>query len=253
MKQLTQPLKLATIVAALLISVSSFAAEDKIGNEALLAKFRKLYPATKFDSVKSTPMPSIVELHMGKNLVYAHEDGQYFLFGSLYDMKNQVDLTASATEVTNKLDFSKLPLNKAIKTVKGNGKRIVAVFSDPECPYCKRLEAELGKVTDVTIYTFLYPLDGLHPEARAKAEAVWCSKDQSAAWQTLLLKGKAPEGVKPCATPIDDIASLASELGIQGTPYLITKDGRTMPGAADSARLNNFINEPIKQKEARND
>jgi thiol:disulfide interchange protein DsbC len=175
------------------------------------------------------------------------------LFGSLYDMKNQVDLTASATEMTNKLDFSKLPLNKAIKTVKGNGKRIVAVFSDPECPYCKRLEAELGKVTDVTIYTFLYPLDGLHPEARAKAEAVWCSKDQSAAWQTLLLKGKTPEGVKPCATPIDDIASLASELGIQGTPYLITKDGRTMPGSADSARLNNFINEPIKQKEARND
>lgn len=247
-----QLFKLALVTGALLAN-SVFAAEDKIGNEAMLAKFRKLYPATKFDSVKATPVPSIYELHMGKNVAYAHEGGQYFFFGSLYDMKNQEDLTSSAAATASKIDFNKLPLNKAIKTVKGNGKRTVAVFSDPECPYCKRLEAELSKVTDVTIYTFMYPLDGLHPEAKAKADAVWCSKDRSAAWQALLLKGKTPEGVKNCATPIDEIIALAGDLGIQGTPFIITKDGRTMPGAAESAKLNSFINEPASEKGARHE
>jgi len=258
--KLTQKFKLAInlalVTGVLLVSAVStsnaFAAEDKIGNEVMLAKFRKLYPATKFDSVKATPVPSMYELHMGKNVVYAHEDGRYFFFGSLYDMKNQEDLTASgaSADTGTKIDFSKLPLNKAIKTVKGNGKRVVAVFSDPECPYCKRLEVELSKVTDVTIYTFMYPLDGLHPEAKSKAEAVWCSKDRSAAWQALLLKGKIPEGVKNCATPIDEIVALAGDLGIQGTPFIITKDGRTMPGAAEAARLSSFINEPTLNKVA---
>jgi len=245
---------ISIIASLILANVTAYAAEDKISNEATLAKFRKLYPATKFDSVKATPVSGIYELHMGKNLAYASEDGQYFFFGTLYDMKNQVDLTSSTpAEASNKIDFSKLPLNKAVKTVKGNGKRVVAVFSDPECPYCKRLEAEFNKLTDVTIYTFLYPLEGLHPDAKSKAEAVWCNKDRSGAWQALMLKGKTPETVKGCTTPIDDVIALANELDIQGTPFIITQDGRTMPGAAEAARLNSFINEPSKLKEASHD
>jgi type IV conjugative transfer system lipoprotein TraV len=154
---------------------------------AIAERLQSLYPATRFGAVNTTPWPGVFEVVMGANLAYVDESGQYFLFGHLFDMKAQRDLTAERKDAQTRVDFAALPLADAVKDVRGNGARTLAIFSDPDCPYCLKLETEIKSLTDVTIYTFLMPIASLHPGARSKAIAVWCSRDRVAAWRALML------------------------------------------------------------------
>ena len=106
---------------------------------------------------------------------YVDASGQYFMFGHLYDMKAQRDLTAERKDTMTRIDFASLPLTDALTEVRGNGKRTLVIFSDPDCPYCKKLEADIANLSDVTTHTFLMPIASLHPQARAKAISVWCA------------------------------------------------------------------------------
>jgi thiol:disulfide interchange protein DsbC len=155
---------------------------------AIAERLQSLYPATRFGEVNTTPWPGVFEVIMGANLAYVDESGQYFLFGHLFDMKAQRDLTAERKDAQTRVDFAALPLTDAVKDVRGNGARTLAIFSDPDCPYCLKLETEIKSLTDVTIYTFLMPIASLHPGARSKAIAVWCSRDRIAAWHALMLR-----------------------------------------------------------------
>jgi len=212
---------------------------------AVQKNLKLMYPKTRFDQVKATPLPGIYEVVMGRNVAFVEESGRYFILGRLFDMESQEDITSVAEPASprqnQKIDFATLPLDSAIKTVKGDGTRVLAVFSDPDCPYCKKLEQELDKVGNVTIYTFLMPLEQLHPQARSKSDAVWCAKDRSAAWKTLMLSGKAPATVKGCEGPHAIVTATAEKLGISGTPFLVAGDGRTMPGAVPADRLNAWL------------
>jgi hypothetical protein len=159
---------------------------------AIAERLQSLYPATRFGAVNTTPWPGVFEVVMGANLAYVDESGQYFLFGHLFDMKAQRDLTAERKDAQTRVDFAALPLADAVKDVRGNGARTLAIFSDPDCPYCLKLETEIKSLTDVTIYTFLMPIASLHPGARSKAIAVWCSRDRVAAWHALMLRDMQP-------------------------------------------------------------
>lgn len=238
----------AILAAVLLSCASAFAGTEDVvpadaGKVAAFTKTLKLaYPKTKFQKVSTSPIPGVYEVAMGRNVAYVDASGRYFMFGSLFDMEKQEDLTERSRSESNKVDFSSLPLDKAIKTVRGNGERVLAVFSDPDCPYCKKLEVDLAKLDNVTVYTFLMPLDSLHPNASSKAESVWCQPDRSAAWHDLMLRGKAPaKPPKGCVTPVRETVALGARLGITGTPFLISGNGKTMPGAADVVRLESFI------------
>jgi thiol:disulfide interchange protein DsbC len=223
---------------------------------AVQKNLRLMYPKTRFEKISPTPLQGIYEVVMGRNVAFVEETGRFFIFGRLFDMEKQEDLTSmaqaqqageqAATKESPKLDFSVLPLEQAIKTVRGDGHRVMAVFSDPDCPYCKNLEQELVKLDDVTVYTFLMPLDQLHPGARAKSDAVWCSKDRAAAWAALMLEGKVPKKTKGCEAPHKVVQPLMENLGINGTPFLIAGDGRTMPGAAPAARLSAWLDNGTK-------
>ncbi len=137
-------------------------------------------------------------------------------------------------------DFSALPLADALKDVRGNGARTLAIFSDPDCPYCLKLETEIKSLTDVTIYTFLMPIASLHPGARSKAIAVWCSRDRVAAWRALMLRDEtSPAG--ECPHPVDRNIALGERLGISGTPTLVAGDGRILPGAASRAQIEAWL------------
>lgn len=179
---------------------------------------------------------------MGKNAAYTDATGRYFIFGHLYDMKTQRDLTAERLEKQQRIDFAQLPLGDAIKTVRGKGDRVLVVFSDPDCPYCKRLESELEKLDNVTLYTFPYPLEGLHPEATSKAVAAWCAPDRARAWADLMKTGKVPAS-KKCDNPIERNVQLAQRLGINGTPTILAADGRMLPGAASSEHIEQWLSE----------
>jgi thiol:disulfide interchange protein DsbC len=203
---------------------------------AFIARMKAMYPGTQFKAFRTTPIPGLYEVVMGRNVAQVDETGRYFVMGHMLDMQTQHDLSeAVATEVA-RVRFADLPLKDAIKTVKGSGRRVVAVFSDPDCPYCRQLEKTLATMTDVTVYTFLFPIEGLHPSAHGKADAVWCAPDRAAAWQSLMLKGEVP--ATHCAdTPVARNQHLAESLGIRGTPSLVFASGQMVPGALQRDQL----------------
>jgi len=152
---------------------------------ALKAAIHKKFPEIKLDSLKKTQYGGLYEAVMeGSQVFYTDKNVEFILVGNLIDAKTQRNVTEERIRDLMRVKFDTLPLDLAIKQVKGNGKRKMAVFSDPDCPYCRKLEAELEKVTDVTIYTFLFPIASLHPQAGDKARAVWCAPDRVKAWET---------------------------------------------------------------------
>lgn len=206
-------------------------------------RLKEQYPATRIAAVRESQAKGIYEVVMGRNVAYTDAAGRYMIFGHLYDMKEQRDLTAAVLEDLNKIDVSALPSADAIVTVRGNGERKLYVFSDPDCPYCKRLEAELAKLDNVTILTFMMPLEQLHPDAKSKSIAAWCSADRATAWKSLVapdVKGVAApaQAVKPtCENPIARNLALADRLGINGTPTLIFENGQKAAGALSAAEI----------------
>jgi thiol:disulfide interchange protein DsbC len=220
-------LSILTVILAAPVAASPLEVEKRLKDQ---------YPATKITAVRESPAKGIYEVIMGRNIAYTDEAGRYMIFGHLYDMKEQKDLTAGVLEALNKVDTSLLPKRDAIKKVQGKGGRTLFVFSDPDCPYCKRLEAELAKLDNVTIYTLLYPLDGLHPDARRKAEAIWCAEDRVKAWDAFMQKGTLPES-RSCDNPVDHNVRLGNSLGINGTPTIIFEDGALAPGMLPAAEI----------------
>lgn len=242
-------------VAALLVMgtmVSSVFAAASVDETAMLMKLRQKYPNTKFQSVSQSQLPGVYEVVMGRNVAYVEEGGRYFLFGHLFDMQTQTDLTEgkigpdAGNAKVSKVDFSALPIADAVVTVKGTGARKLAVFSDPDCPYCVQLEQSLSKVTDVTIYTFLFPLEQLHPQSKGKAIGVWCAADRAKAWAELMSKSVVPGG--DCENPIERNMALAEKLGINGTPTIILSDGSMLPGAPSAEKLNQMLGTPKAMK-----
>ncbi len=228
------------LVGALALVFSVCALSQDNASTEIADKFKSMYPNTKFREIKKSAVNGLYEVVMGDNIAYTDESGRYFIFGHMFDMREQVDMTAARKSEMKKVEFPKEHLGNAIKTVKGDGSRVLAVFSDPDCPYCKKLERELAKINNVTIYTFLYPLESLHPDAKRKSIAVWCSKDRVKAWAGLMLNGVEPLASN-CANPIDSNVELGSRFGIVGTPTIISLDGRTMPGAAPVEKIDQWL------------
>ena len=206
----------------------------------LAARLKALYPATRIGALSATPWPGVYEVVMGANIAYTDRTGRRFLFGHLYDMQARRDLTAERTQRIAQIDFASLPLADAITEKRGSGKYAFAVFSDPDCPYCRKLEAAMEQLQDVTVHTFVMPLASLHPEATTKAIAIWCADDRLAAWRTAMRDGTAPPAID-CDHPITRNVALGERLGITGTPTLIAADGRVLQGAATTAQLDAWL------------
>ncbi len=181
------------------------------------------------------------EVYAGGRLFYTDEDVNYFFLGNIVEAKSMSNITAQRLQKLSAIKFESLPLDFAIKTVRGNGKRKVAVFSDPDCPYCKRLEKDLANVTDVTIYTFLYPIPSLHPDAARKSKAIWCAPNRQKAWDDFMLRGVLAAD-KSCDTPIDEIQAVGQKYKMNGTPTLVFADGRVVPGAIPTSDMETYLN-----------
>lgn len=219
--------KIVLSLVLTLATLSSFA------DEAAIRKvIQSTFPKQKLTSISKTPMPGVYEVVVGDHILYTDENATYFITeGNLWDVKEQRNLTAERKDELERIDFTSLPLELAIKDVRGNGSRKVAVFSDPDCPFCKRLEKEsLRDLDDVTIYTFLFPLP-MHPDAPAKSKVIWCSPDKTKAWQNWMVKGFLPQSGGNCTAPLEKISSLAKKLGVDSTPILFFTDGSRLRGA----------------------
>jgi len=210
---------------------------------ALKAAIHKKFPEIKLDSLKKTQYGGLYEAVMeGSQVFYTDKNVEFILVGNLIDAKTQRNVTEERIRDLMRVKFDTLPLDLAIKQVKGNGKRKMAVFSDPDCPYCRKLEAELEKVTDVTIYTFLFPIASLHPQAGDKARAVWCAPDRVKAWEDLIKKGIMPQTSTKCDNPVAKLNELGLKLKVNGTPTIIFADGMRIPGMVPAANLEKLLN-----------
>jgi len=227
----------AFLMLALLFFAYAAAADEASVRKAVQEKF----PKATIESVTKTPYLGLYEVYLEKQLIYTDEKVNYFFLGSVVDGKTMQNLTEERTRKLNAVKFDSLPLDMAIKIVKGNGKRKVAIFSDPFCPFCQRLEQNMVGVTDVTIYTFLYPIESLHPGATQKAKAIWCAPDRVKAWNDFMLRRIGPEAHASCETPVDKIIEYGRSKGFNGTPTLIFADGEVIPGAVSAARLEQML------------
>ena len=211
----------------------------KLTSEAIIKRtLESRLSGTKIEAVAKTPYLGLYEVRLDGEILYTDEKLNYIFSGNIIDAKSMQNLTEKRLRELTAVKWENLPLDAAVKTVRGNGKRTLAVFSDPNCPYCKRFEKDLAKVDDVTIYTFLYPI--LSQDSHEKANAVWCSADKSKAWSELMLNGTVPAAAH-CDTPIEKNLALGRKYRVTGTPTLIFANGERVPGAIPQAQLEKLL------------
>jgi thiol:disulfide interchange protein DsbC len=220
---------------------------EAFADEASLKKtLQSVFPDEKIESLRKTPYLGLYEVVIGGELFYTDDKGSYLFFGHVVDPKTRQSLTSERLQQikeNRRISQDSLPLDLAIKVVKGDGKRKLVVFSDPNCPYCKRLEKELVNVTDVTIYTLLYPvLNGSVPTATA----IWCSSDRLKAWDDFMLRGVPPTG-KNCDAPMETLLQAGRKNGINGTPTLIFADGSIEPGWMPLDKIEKKLNSAVRK------
>jgi thiol:disulfide interchange protein DsbC len=231
---------------ALLSSLSTFAVAD----EASVKKaVESAYPKFKVDKVTKTPYAGLYEVFMAGQIIYTDEKLTFLIAeGRLVDPKTKKDITGERLEELTRIDFNSLPLDQAIKVVKGNGSRKLVVFSDVDCPYCKRLERnELANITDVTVYTFLYPIEQLHPDAANKSKLIWCANNRVKAWEDWILRDQLPSSAGNCEVPLEKVGQLAKKAGVSSTPTLIFADGKRMLGAQPYKEIERMLTAAAKK------
>lgn len=216
------------------------------GQEDIKKNIESRFPGAKVESVASSPVSGIFEVVVdGGQVIYADEKADYVFTGDLLDTSSRRNLTKEKMDKLSEVKFDSLPLDQAIRIVRGDGSRKMAVFSDPDCPYCKKLEHELGKLDNVSIHVFAYPLP-MHADAARKSRLVWCSEDRAKAWLDLMLQGKVPTGKDDCANPIEANLELGRKLNVQGTPAIILTNGKRLPGLVPADRLEMLLDEAGK-------
>ncbi|WP_373686123.1 DsbC family protein [Acinetobacter sp. YH12021] len=201
---------------------------------------KQQHPQLKLDNIQATEMKGIYSASMDGQVVYLNEDAQHILAGSMIRLKDQHNLTKDLLIQQNSVDWKKLPLQDAIKSVRGTGKRQIAIFSDPNCPYCKQLEAELKKLDNITIYTFILPLK---VQSVAPSKQVYCEKNPALAWENLITKAQLPTSQSSCANPVERNIVLAHRLGVNGTPAIIFSNGFKVMGAYPAAQIEQIFKE----------
>jgi thiol:disulfide interchange protein DsbC len=227
------PFAAAALAALSLLAGPARANEDEI-RKTLTERFANL---PKIDEIRTTPMPGIWEVRIGTDIMYSDAKGTYLLQGSMIDTATRRNLTEERVDKLSAIDFASLPLKDAIVWKNGNGKRKIAVFADPNCGYCKRLEKDLVNVKDVTVYTFVIPiLGGDSPE---KSKSIWCAKDNTTVWRNWMIDGTAPARVMgQCdAAAIERNTALAKKHKVTGTPAIVFEDGTRAPGAIPAAEI----------------
>lgn len=219
-------------------------------DQKVLTTLQKVYPKNRIRFARETPIAGFYEVILGEGVsyVFIHPDTlekldlineknrdayfQHWVFGGVfYDMKNQIDLTAPMKKLAQMIDVTKLPLENTITREVGKAENTLYVFTDPLCPFCKKLEAELVKLDNVRIHTFLTPLTSLHPDAKEVSARILCAKDKAQAFEDFMLRGKEITEPAKCQTTLEANERLMSELGIKGTPTIFFENGERATGA----------------------
>lgn len=196
---------------------------------------KRLGTSANVRNVTPSPIPGLFEVQVNNEIFYTDSNAKYLIQGEMVELASGNNLTTKRQEDINRIKWSELPQAQAFKVVRGNGSRQIAVFSDPNCGYCKRLEKTLQQLDNVTIYNYLIPI--LSADSALKSKQIWCAADQQKVWNDWMLNNLGPSGKSDCANPIDKNVTLAKNYGINGTPTIFFTDGSRFPGAVQLADI----------------
>lgn len=271
---LTVTVSADTVAPVATSAQSSPLTQSSHDNQRLTRLLATLYPDSQVRIVKNTPIANFFEVTLATSVAYVFiepevlktalskptlndEDKKqlkntlfrYWYFGGVFfDMKTQTDLTRVAKNRAERIDVATLPIEQALLRTKGTPKHTLYVFTDPLCPYCRKLEETLNQQQDVRIYTFLSPLVTLHPEAREVAARIWCAGNPAKAFDAVMLEDQTLTTKAQCETPILKNEALMQKLGIKGTPTLFLENGERLTGALDIEKLRKALDAIVKEK-----
>ena len=220
----------------------AFAAGSALADEAQIRKVVESKLRVKVDGIQPGPL-GLYEVRFrgreGVQVLYIDANATHFFIGNILETANGRDLTDERLRKLNAINFGSLPLDQAVKIQRGDGKRVLVMFSDPFCPACRQFEKILQQVNDVTIYVFMFPV--IRPELADASKAVWCSADRAEAWIDVALRGKGPTAKPDCPNPVQKNVELGKSLGVNSTPTLILGNGERVTGALSKADLNDVL------------
>jgi thiol:disulfide interchange protein DsbC len=220
----------------LLAMLMAFVALAAQANPDLVRKeFEKKYPDIKPDKITKAEIGELWEIFSNGEIIYTDDKVSFLLIGTLVNASNKENVTERRLTKLTAINFNDLPLQNAIKLVRGNGARKLAIFEDPNCGYCKRFERDLNSIDNITAYIFPYPI--LSPDSTEKAKAIWCAPNRLQAWQDLMLRDKGVTGKSNCDNPIEAIVAFGQKQRIQGTPVTIFENGERASGAIPKEQL----------------
>jgi thiol:disulfide interchange protein DsbC len=232
------------MICRLLTVVLVVVATSAFGNESQIRKaLQPKLGGGKIEGVQPAPVPGLWEVRVrtsdgSQRVLYTDPAGAYVIQGNIFDLRTDRDLTEERIRKLNAIKFEQLPLDLAVKIQRGNGKRVLAMFSDPYCPACRQFERALAEVDDITVYVFMYPV--IRPENADHSKAVWCSADRAKAWLELAAaqRPKVPEAGARCANPVEKVLEAGRKLGVNSTPTLFLANGERLSGglAADDLK-----------------
>jgi thiol:disulfide interchange protein DsbC len=224
-------------------------ADDAQIRQAIEGRF-----GVKVGGVQPTPIPGLFEVQVqsddGPQIIYSDAQGNSIVVnGQLLDVKSKRNITQERLQKLSAIPFDSLPLDLAVKVQRGSGKRVLVMFSDPYCPYCKEFEKTLQQIDDITIYVFMYPV--IRPELSEHSKAVWCSPDRSKAWLDLALRGRQPAASATCDAPIAKLLELGGKLRVRSTPTLFLANGERLSGGMSVDRLRATLDDPAHAAKAK--
>ena len=231
-----------TVLKTLLATTVILLGTHVLAQEAQIRKniAQRLPQIKVVDEVTKTPIPGVYELRInGSEIFYTDAQANYLIEGNIIDVRAQRNLTEERITKLTSVKFEDLPLKDAFTVVRGNGKRKLAVFEDPNCGYCKRFERDLQKIDNVTVYMFLYPILG--PDSVEKSKSIWCAKDQAKAWQDYMVRDQPVSPASCDTSALQRNLAFGRKYKITGTPTLFFVDGTRVPGAADAAQIEKLL------------
>ncbi|PUE08197.1 DsbC family protein [Limnohabitans sp. T6-20] len=234
-------MKFVRLMLMSLVALASLSMSPAFAQEATLRKnlSERLPNLPKIDEVSKTPMNGLYELRMGNDVMYSDAEGNFLIQGSLIDVKQKRNLTEERMEKLSSIPFDQLPLKNSFTQVRGNGKRKLAIFADPNCGYCKRFEKDLQKLENVTIYHLLYPILG--DDSKTKSKNIWCAKDKAKVWNDWMINGTPPVAANCDTSAVDANVEFGKKQRITGTPTLLFADGSRVPGAVPIAQVEKML------------
>jgi thiol:disulfide interchange protein DsbC len=231
-------------VALLIYAFTANAVAPATDTDTVRRNLKERYPQLEVKDIRSSPLPGWYEVFTGTQLAYSDATADHLFVGKLIDTRTKEDLAARELQARLAIDFQQLPFDRAIKIIKGDGSRRLALFEDPDCPFCQQLEHQLAQVDNVTVYVFLFPLVELHPQARVHAHAIWCAQDRGDAWTHWMLDRKDPGSAQCKSDPIDQLQTAGIALNVTGTPTWFTSSGKRFEGVLSAAQLEQVLSPP---------